>query len=243
MTMVILNHSRTRFSSNLSAKCSQFLQRRWKNSAEWLNRQHSDPYVRRAKMENYRCRSAFKLLEMDERFKFLTPGKTVIDCGAAPGSWTQVAVTKVNANGKDSRAPKGKVLSIDRLPFYPVDGAIIFPLSDFTTKETQTAVKEALQNEKVDIVMSDIAPNVTGLKDVNHDLIIKLVYTVIRFALPVTKPGGICLVKLWDGNKTSAVETDLQRFYKKVRRVKPKASRSDSTEVYLLASDFLGIKT
>ncbi|KAF2901864.1 hypothetical protein ILUMI_04320 [Ignelater luminosus] len=212
------------------------------SSAQWLTRQLSDPYVDKAKMMNYRCRSAFKLVEMDDRFKFLSPGQIVIDCGAAPGSWTQVAVKRVNADNSKENAPFGTVISIDKQQIYPIMGATILGNSDFTTASTQDKIKTLLENKKVDTVLSDMAPNATGVKDMDDENIINLCYSVLRFAVLVSNIDATLVVKLWQSNYTKTLENDMLHFYKTVKTVKPQASRSDSAEIFLLAREFKGLK-
>nr|XP_031829047.1 rRNA methyltransferase 2, mitochondrial [Nomia melanderi] len=212
------------------------------SSQLWLSRQIKDPYVERAKQENYRCRSAFKLLEIDERFNLLKPGHIVIDCGAAPGSWTQVAVKKTNADGK-TNDPMGTVLAIDKLSIYPIEGASILSRMDFTNSLSQIELLKLLNNKKADIVLSDMAPNATGVKHLDHENIIKLVYSAMRFAMQVTKTGGLFLCKLWDGEMSQQLQKDLLRFYKTVKIIRPQATRSESAEQFFLAKDFRGIKS
>ncbi|GBP35685.1 rRNA methyltransferase 2, mitochondrial [Eumeta japonica] len=146
--------------------------KRHKTSQEWLSRQMTDPYVEKAKKMNYRCRSAFKLIEMNEKTNILSPGITVVDLGASPGSWTQVAVQKTNANGSNPKKPKGTVLSIDKLQMIPVEGATIFNNMDFSTIEAHDKVIAALNGKKVDLVLSDMAPSATGVKEIDKDRII-----------------------------------------------------------------------
>jgi len=214
------------------------------SSAQWLTRQLSDPYVEKAKMMNYRCRSAFKLIEMDDRFQFLSPGQVVIDCGAAPGSWSQVAVQRVNADGCTVKSNDiGTVISIDRQQIYPIAGATILGNSDFTHATTQDKIKDILKDRKVDVVLSDMAPNATGIKEMDDENILTLCYTVLRFAILVSKFDATLVVKLWQSGDTKRLESDIGKFYRSVRTVKPQASRSDSAEIFLLARNFKGLKS
>lgn len=213
------------------------------SSHQWLSRQINDPYVEKAKLENYRCRSAFKLLEINAQYNLLKPGQCVVDCGAAPGSWTQVAVLKTNSDRKDSIQPVGKVIAIDRSPIYPVEGAHVLGNLDFTTDVAQSKLKEIISDNCVDVVLSDMAPNATGIKSADHDLIIELAYSAVRFALQVSAVGASILIKVWDGNLTQTLQKDLETFYNSVVYVKPKASRSNSAENFLLARNFKGLKT
>ncbi|XP_020292071.1 rRNA methyltransferase 2, mitochondrial [Pseudomyrmex gracilis] len=211
------------------------------SSQLWLKRQLSDPYVEKAKQENYRCRSAFKLLEINDRFKIFSPGLTVMDCGAAPGSWTQVAVNLTNANGKKN-GPVGKVYAIDKLPFYPVEGATVLGNMDFTHASTQQTLWKLLNGNKVDLVLSDMAPNATGIRDIDHDNIMLLAYNAMKFALQNSKLHGTFVVKVWDGGKTNQFEENLSRFYESVKVVRPDATRDESTEQFFLARKFKGLK-
>lgn len=229
-------------SSSVAKEIPKNLKGKSKSSQDWLIRQLKDPYVENAKMQNYRCRSAFKLLEIDAKFNIMKPGMCVVDCGAAPGSWTQVAVEKTNANLKDSKAKQGMVVAIDRLPIYPIEGATILGNCDFTLPSSQEKLTSCLRNQKVDVALSDMAPNSTGIKNLDHEAIVNLAYLFIRFSLNVSRVGGCLLVKLWEGNMTSKVENDLHRFYGETKRIKPPASRSDSSEVFLLAKGFRGIQ-
>lgn len=212
------------------------------SSHQWLLRQINDPYIEKAKVQNYRCRSAFKLLEINDKYNLLKPGQCVIDCGAAPGSWTQVAVLKTNSDNKESKLPVGKVIGIDRSPIHPIEGAHLLGNLDFTTELAQNKVKELINGKCMDIVLSDMAPSATGIKSADHDQIIELAYSAVRFALQVLAVGGSVLVKLWDGNRTQTLQKDLEKFYNRVVYIKPKASRSDSSELFLLARDFKGLK-
>ncbi|CAK1596335.1 unnamed protein product [Parnassius mnemosyne] len=216
--------------------------KRLKSSQQWLDRQKADPYVEKAKIYNYRCRSAFKLLEMNEKTNILTPGLTVVDLGASPGSWTQVAVQKTNSDGADKSKPKGTVLSIDKLQIFPISGATIMSNMDFSTIEAHDKVVAALNGKKVDLVLSDMAPSATGIRELDKDRIIGLCYMAIRFAALVTKVNGNLLFKVWDGKEVPILEMDLERFYETIKIMKPKASRSDSSEKFILARGFKGIQ-
>lgn len=211
------------------------------SSQLWLTRQIRDPYVEKAKQENYRCRSAFKLLQINEKYKILSPGLTVIDCGAAPGSWTQVATNLTNAHGK-TQDPIGKVYAIDKLPFFPVEGATVLGNMDFTIAKTQETLLGLLQDDKADVVLSDMAPNASGIRTIDHDNIILLAYAVLKFALQITKIHGTLVIKVWDGGKSQELEQNLSRFYNNVRVVKPDATRDESTEKFFLARGFKGLK-
>ncbi|XP_015112365.1 rRNA methyltransferase 2, mitochondrial [Diachasma alloeum] len=213
------------------------------SSQRWLVRQIQDPYVEKARQENYRCRSAFKLLEINQRFNVLTPGLTVVDCGAAPGSWTQVAVKATNSHGKDENKRIGKVYAIDRNPIHAVEGATILGNLDFTSAKAQKLLLEALNGDKVDVVLSDMAPNASGVRDIDHELITELAYSALKFSVQVSNTEGTFIVKMWDGGRAPQFERDTERFYKSVKIVRPAATRDESTEKFILARGFKGLKT
>lgn len=228
--------------TNLCRETPTNLKGKKHSSQLWLTRQMRDPYVEKAKKENYRCRSAFKLLEMNERFKILKPGQTVIDCGAAPGSWSQVAVKLTNANGINTDAV-GTVIGIDKIPMYPIEGATLLGNMDFTTEVSHKELLKLLKDKKADVVLSDMAPNACGIRDIDHINIIKLAYLAFKFALQTTRIDGTFICKVWDGEKCRQLEQDLLKFYKHVRNVRPEATRDDSTEKFFLATGFKGVKT
>ncbi|CAH0564542.1 unnamed protein product [Brassicogethes aeneus] len=212
------------------------------SSQQWLSRQMSDPYVDKAKMLHYRCRSAFKLIEIDDKYKFLKPGDTVVDCGAAPGSWTQVAVNKVNADAADSKLKVGKVFSIDKQQIFPINGAAILGNMDFTQTASQEELRKALNGSKINAVISDMAPSATGIGQMDKENIIHLCYSVLRFAVLLSDIDAAVLVKLWQCGETKKLETDIGKFYRNVKIVKPNASRADSAEIFILGRNFKGLK-
>ncbi|OXU31080.1 hypothetical protein TSAR_014237 [Trichomalopsis sarcophagae] len=213
------------------------------SSQQWLSRQFKDPYVEKARQENYRCRSAFKLLEINRKHRILSPGLHVVDCGAAPGSWTQVATQLTNSHGKMLGEPVGKVIAIDKLPIHPIEGATVYGNLDFTTKEAQNILKTALGGKFVEVVMSDMAPNASGIKDLDHENIIKLAYMAFKFAIEVSCYEGTFIVKVWDGYKCTKLEEDLARFYRNVKIARPQATRDESSEKFIVARGFKGLRT
>ncbi|XP_034176386.1 mitochondrial rRNA methyltransferase 2 [Osmia lignaria lignaria] len=229
-------------SAKLFKETAKNLKGKKHSSQLWLTRQLKDPYVEKSKKESYRCRSAFKLLEINERFKILKPGQTVIDCGAAPGSWTQVAIKMTNANGKHD-GDVGTVIGIDKIPMYPIKGATLLGNMDFTNITSQKELLKLLKDEKAHVVLSDMAPNASGIKAMDHENIIKLAYTALKFALQITCLDGTFVCKVWDGEKSQQLEKDLLKFFKHVRNVRPEATRDESTEKFFLATGFKGIKT
>lgn len=243
----IVNTTYRNASRNVHTCCTLFgdtprnLKGKKLSSQLWITRHVRDPYVEKARQERYRCRSAFKLLEVNDRYKFLKPGLVVIDCGAAPGSWTQVAVKQTNSDGKRDD-PVGRVFAIDRLPMCPIEGATILGNMDFTVAESQNKLRALLNGQKADVVLSDMAPNASGVRNLDHDCIVQLVYAALKFALEVIKPEGTFLAKVWDGGRSPQVEQDLKKFFTSVKSVRPDATQSDSTEKYFLARGFKGVK-
>ncbi|BFZ02597.1 hypothetical protein BsWGS_05636 [Bradybaena similaris] len=204
----------------------------------WLERQRKDIYVKQAGKENYRCRSAYKLLQIDERFHILKPGHVVVDCGAAPGSWCQVAAQKVNSLGNDSSAPKGLVIGVDLQNVAPIDGVHMMQSSDFTVEATQCKITEILQGRLADVILSDMAPKASGINFHDHEVIVKLCFSVLRFSLNVLREGGTLVCKLWTGGDQPRLETAMKSVFDHVRIVKPDASRDDSAEIFILGRGF-----
>jgi 23S rRNA (uridine2552-2'-O)-methyltransferase len=200
------------------------------SSQKWLERQLNDPYVARAKREGYRSRAAFKLLEIDEKYKILKPGQKIVDLGAAPGGWSQIAAKVVG--------PKGKVVGIDLLPIDPMAGVEFIEL-DFLDESAPGKLIEMLGGA-ADVVMSDMAANTTGHKKTDHLRIIGLAEAAIYFAREILAPGGAFVAKVFQGGTENQLLADLKRDFAVVRHVKPAASRSDSAELYVLATGFRG---
>ncbi len=199
-------------------------------SQRWLERQLNDPYVAAARAQGYRSRAAFKLAELDEKFRLLKPGGRVVDLGAAPGGWAQVAVRKVGE--------RGKVVGLDLLPVDPVPGATIIQ-GDFQDSEAEKEV-EALLGGQADLVMSDMAPNTTGHAATDHLRIMGLAELALDFALRVLAPGGAFLAKVFQGGSEKAFLDTLKARFTTVRHAKPPASRKDSAELYVVATGFKG---
>ncbi len=203
------------------------------SSTLWLQRQLNDPYVARAKQEGYRSRAAYKLIEIDDRYRFLRPGLKVLDLGAAPGGWSQVAVQRVGA-----REGKGQVIGIDLLAVEPIAGAEI-EILDFLAEDAPRRLAERLGG-KADVVLSDMAANATGHKKTDHLRIVGLVELAADFACESLAPGGAFLAKVIQGGTEHALLARLKREFSVVRHVKPRASRADSAELYVLATGFRG---
>jgi 23S rRNA (uridine2552-2'-O)-methyltransferase len=203
------------------------------SSQKWLERQLNDPYVARAKREGYRSRAAFKLLEIDDKYHILKPGQRVVDLGAAPGGWSQIAARKVgSADGK------GKVVGIDLLPIDPMPGVEFIQL-DFLD-DAAPGKLIGLIGGKADVVMSDMAANTTGHKKTDHLRIVGLAEAAIYFAREILAPGGAFVAKVFQGGTENQLLADLKRDFATVRHVKPAASRADSSELYVLATGFRG---
>jgi len=203
------------------------------SSTLWLERQLNDPYVAAAKREGYRSRAAYKLLEIDARHPFLKPGQKVVDLGAAPGGWSQVAVEKCSA-----KAGKGRVIGIDLLEVEPLPGAD-FEVMDFLDPNAPERLVAWLGG-KADVVLSDMAANATGHKKTDHLRIVGLVELAADFACEVLAPGGHFLAKVIQGGTEGALLARLKREFASVHHMKPPASRADSAELYVLASGFRG---
>ncbi|XP_055387701.1 rRNA methyltransferase 2, mitochondrial [Condylostylus longicornis] len=196
-----------------------------------------DPYVEKAKQMNYRCRSAFKLLEIDNKFHIIRPGEVILDIGAAPGSWTQVAVERANLSVFNKKF-KGVIISVDVLPFEPIAGATALIRADITKLETVEKIKGLLGPRLANCILSDMAPNATGIKHLDHDSITNLCYHVLKLSSLISEDGGNILMKAWDGGNISKLEKEILKTYEIVRRIKPKSSRQDSAEIYLLGQHF-----
>jgi 23S rRNA (uridine2552-2'-O)-methyltransferase len=203
------------------------------SSRRWLERHMNDPYVQRSKADGYRSRAAYKLIEIDDRYKLLKPGMKVIDLGAAPGGWSQVAAARTN-----SSTDKPHVVGIDYLGMDPVDGATVL-MMDFLDDEAPAKLVEVLDGEP-DIVLSDMAAPTTGHRRTDHIRTEHLCEVAADFAISVLKPGGHFLSKTFQGGTEHAVLDLLKKNFRSVHHVKPAASRSESVELYLLAKDFKG---
>ncbi|HVL20375.1 MAG TPA: RlmE family RNA methyltransferase, partial [Amaricoccus sp.] len=206
------------------------------SSTLWLERQLNDPYVARARAEGYRSRAAYKLLEIDDRFHLLKPGARVVDLGAAPGGWTQVAVARTNALGERKGKPRGRVLGVDLAPVEPIPGADLLEL-DFLAEGADARVRDWLGGP-ADLVVSDMAAAASGHPQTDHLRITALVEAAAEFAMDVLKPGGAFVAKVLAGGADAALVKWLNRGFAKVQHMKPPASRRDSSEKYLVATGF-----
>jgi 23S rRNA (uridine2552-2'-O)-methyltransferase len=199
------------------------------SSTRWLERQLNDPYVRRAKAENYRSRAAYKLLELDERFGLLKGVRRVVDLGVAPGGWSQVVRRRV---------PQAQVVGIDLLPTDPIDGVTILQM-DFMDEEAPGRLKDALGGP-ADLVMSDMAANTVGHPQTDHLRTMALVEAGLEFASGVLRPGGAYLAKVLAGGADAQLVAEMKRHFESVKHAKPPASRKDSSEWYVIAQGFKG---
>ena len=202
------------------------------SSRQWLQRQLNDPYVARAKREGMRSRAAYKLMEIDDKARFLRKGARVVDLGAAPGGWSQVAAQRVSAT------EQGRVIAIDILAMEPVPG-VDFIVLDFLDRTAPDKLKDMIGGP-ADVVLSDMAANATGHARTDHLKIMALVEAAAEFAREVLAPGGTFLAKVLQGGTEAALLASLKRDYRTVKHVKPPASRTDSAELYLLATGFRG---
>ena len=203
------------------------------SQTRWLERQLNDPYVARAKREGFRSRAAFKILEIDDKFKLFKLGGRVVDLGAAPGGWAQVAAKRVQAE-----EGRGKVIGIDLLPIDAIPG-VTFEIMDFNDEDAPDRLK-AMLGGLADVVMSDMAANTTGHKKTDHLRIIGLAELAVAFAREVLAPNGAFVAKVFQGGLETALLNDLKKDFTTVRHVKPSASRADSSELYVLATGFRG---
>jgi 23S rRNA (uridine2552-2'-O)-methyltransferase len=208
--------------------------RRTLSSRTWLERQLSDPYVARAKREGFRSRAAYKLAEIDDKYRLLKPGGRVVDLGAAPGGWSEISARRVGSSGR--------VIALDILDMKPIPGVEFLKL-DFLDAAAPESLKATLGGKaqgKVDVVLSDMAANATGHRQTDHLRIMALAEAATAFAREVLAPGGAFLCKVLQGGTEATLLAELKREFEAVRHVKPPASRSDSAELYLLARGYRG---
>ena len=202
------------------------------SSTRWLERQLNDPYVKRAKAENYRSRAAYKLIELDERFGLLRGVKAVVDLGIAPGGWSQVVRRKT---------PQASIVGIDLLPTDPIAGVAILQM-DFMAVDAPDKLKEELGGS-ADLVMSDMAANTVGHQQTDHLRTMALVEAGLEFATEVLRPGGTYVAKVLAGGADNQLVAEMKRHFTTVKHAKPPASRKDSSEWYVVAQGFKGGQT
>lgn len=199
-----------------------------KSDKRWLRRHVTDPYVRKAVAQGYRSRATFKLAEIDARERLLRPGTTVVDLGAAPGGWSQLAAERVK--------PGGRVIAIDLLEIAPISGVTLLR-GDFRDK----TLAETLKGEKADVVLSDLSPNLSGIAAVDQARSAELAAAAIDFCRRNLKPGGAFLLKVFQGEQFAAVRAELERTFRTVTVRKPPASRGESRETYMVARGLLAL--
>ena len=206
------------------------MRRRRPSSTRWLSRQLNDPYVAEARRLGYRSRAAFKLIELDERFRLLRPGRRVVDLGCAPGGWAEVAVARVGR--------RGRVVGIDVAETAPLPGATLLSadIRDFATPASLTAALGGL----ADIVLSDVAPPATGHAATDHLRIVALAEDAFTLASQILKPGGTFVAKVFQGGAEGQLLAALKRDFVELRHAKPPASRAESAETYVVATGFRG---
>ena len=202
------------------------------SSTRWLDRQLNDPYVAEARRLGYRSRAAFKLIEIDDRLRLFRPGQAVVDLGAAPGGWTQVALERTRA-----AETGGRVIALDCLEIDPIPGAEIL-LGDFLDPETGELLERAAGIAAIDLVLSDLSPSTTGHRATDHLRIVALAEDALYFAERVLKPGGTFVAKVFRGGADADLLKRVRVRFATVRHVKPPASRPDSAETYLVAQGF-----
>ena len=204
--------------------------RRTNSSNRWLERQLNDPFVQEAKKLGYRSRAAFKLRDLDDKFHFLKAGQVIVDLGAAPGGWCQIAA---------DRCKGGTIVALDLLPIEPLAGATCLEL-DFMEETAPATLMALLPGGKADMVLSDMAPNSSGNPALDHLRIVGLVDAALQFATEVLKPGGGFVCKVWQGGTETQLLAQLRRQFTSVRHAKPASSRKDSAETFLVALGFRG---
>ena len=202
----------------------------------WLERQLNDPYVKRAKSEGYRGRAAFKIIELDDKYRFLVPGARVVDLGCAPGGWCQVAVNRTNALGEKKGKSIGRVIGVDLQEVEPIAGADIHQL-DFLEENADEKVKQWLDGP-ADVVMSDMAAASSGHKQTDHLRIIALCEAAAYFSFDVLEEGGTFVAKVLAGGAEGDLQKILKQRFSKVSHLKPPASRADSSEKFVVATGY-----
>jgi 23S rRNA (uridine2552-2'-O)-methyltransferase len=203
---------------------------RSKSSKGWLKEHFDDAYVKKSREQGYRSRASFKLLEIQEKDRLIRPGMRVIDLGAAPGGWSQVAAELIGS--------QGKLIASDLLPMEDLDG-VEFIQGDFTETSVCTRILAALGGEKADLVISDMAPNLSGMKDIDQPRMLELAELALELARTVLKPGGSLLVKVFQGAGLDVFQRELREAFRTVKVRKPGASRARSAELYLLAEGLM----
>ena len=196
-----------------------------KPKARWLAEHQHDEYVRRAKLEGYRSRASYKLLEIDDKYHVIQPAARIVDLGAAPGGWSQVAIRRAGA--------QGQVLALDLLSMEQLDG-VQFIQGDFTTAATQDRLFECLKGKPVDLVISDMSPNLSGMKDIDQPQAMHLAELALDLAGQLLRAGGALLLKCFEGEGIDAMRAEMRQHFEHLNTIKPRASRNKSREIYML---------
>ena len=206
---------------------------RSKSSNQWLQRHVKDPFVHKARAEGYRSRAAYTLIEIDARERFLVPGARIVDLGAAPGGWSQVAARKV--------APGGKVIAVDLLEIAPMSGVTVLR-GDCRDAGIQAQLAQALEGRRADVVLSDLSPNISGIASADQARAAELVQMALDFCRTQLRADGVFLVKVFQGGEFAGLLKELKGMFGEVRTLKPAASREKSRETYLLARGLKGLQ-
>lgn len=209
---------------------------RTSSSTKWLQRQINDPYVAEAHRLGYRGRAAFKIMQLDDQFHFFKPGRRVVDLGCAPGGWSQVAVRRVKSTPENPL-----VVGLDLLHAEPVVGAHLIQM-DFTSDNAPAKLRDMLGGHKADVVMSDMAANTTGMHDIDHLRIMGLLEMAYDFAVQILNKGGVFIAKIFQGGTENEFLAQMKKDFEVVKHAKPDASRKDSSEMYVVATGFKGLK-
>lgn len=209
------------------------------SSARWLERQLNDPYVKQARQDGYRARSVYKIIELDDKLNFFKPGATIVDLGAAPGSWTQIAVDRVKSNSASGKN-QGLVIATDILEMDPLPGAEFLQM-DFTENDAPDRIIALMGGKKADVVLSDMAANTTGQKAIDHIRTVYLVELAWEFASQVLNDGGVFISKVFQGGTEKSLLDQLKKAFVSVKHIKPAASRKESPELYVVCTGFRGV--
>lgn len=221
------------FSSGYRGKFTEVktAKKRKTSSTRWLKRQLNDPFVAKSKLDGYRSRAAYKLIEINDKFQILKPGTNVVDLGAAPGGWSQVAAKIIKS---DSEKAKNKLIAVDLLPIEGIGGVISFE-KDFYEDDAKDLIIDSLNGQLADVVLSDMAANTTGHSQTDHLRIMDLCENALIFALKILKPGGHFVAKIFRGGAEGDLLDMVKQNFKKVKHFKPESSRKESSEFYLVA--------
>ena len=203
--------------------------RKTKKTSNWANRQNRDKFVRQARESGLRARSVYKLEQIDKKFRLIKPGSKIVDLGSTPGSWCQYAVSRVTS--------AGKVVGVDLLTMKVIEG-VQFIHGDFTDQEIHHSITDCFEGSRIDLVLSDMAPNITGIRITDQANAERLQNAVLAFCLKALNQGGSVLTKLFEGETVSALRKTYNQYFDQVQMIKPDASRSESREIYLLARKF-----